>query len=189
MDEMDVETDHVNKDIPDSLAKDDIIKNQANIIEKQAEAIKRLEDNVEKLVKSKTEEKTPSVKVSLKAKPIPDHLSAVKEEHIKDLKGHKMKCNGNPGGDCLSSCKTIHLSNTKDSSERRRVNQRINHHIADHFDTWYCNNISLPYTETVGVGSRSRQVTCTTREEFLQFLRSESSPCAYSNSQEQSATC
>ena len=95
-----------------------------------------------------------------------------------------MKCDGNMEGDCLSSCTTMHLSNTRSNSERRRVNRRINHHIADHYDKFYLNKIPLPYSETVGVGENARQVTCTTREELLNFLRSESSLCAYSNAHE-----
>ena len=67
--------------------------------------------------------------------------------------------------------------------------RRINGHIADNFDTYYHNKIALPYIETVGVGSRARQVTCTTREELLEFLRSEDSLCAYSNYQELLAIC
>ena len=46
------------------------------------------------------------------------------------------------------------------------------------------NKISLPYSEIVGVGPNSRRVTCNTREELLQFLRSEDSLCTYSNYQE-----
>ena len=64
-------------------------------------------------------------------KPFPAHLNPVQEKHLKDLFGLKMKCNSNPGGECLNSCTTMHLSNTKDSHGRRRVNRRINHHIAD----------------------------------------------------------
>ena len=64
---MDFETVDVKIDPPDLLAKDEVIKNQANIIEKQAEAIKILEENVQKLVNGKNEENhTPSVKVSYK---------------------------------------------------------------------------------------------------------------------------
>ena len=63
------------------------------------------------------------------------------------------------------------------------------HHIADNFDTYYVNKIGLPYSETVGVGSNARQVTCNTREELLTFLRSEDSLCAYSNYQELLAIC
>ena len=100
-----------------------------------------------------------------------------------------MKCYGNPGGDCLSSCTTIHLSNTNDRLERRRVNRKINNHIADHYDEFYVNKISLPYSETVGVGSNAKQVTCSTREELLAFLRSEDSLCTFSNYQELLAIC
>ena len=54
---------------------------------------------------------------------------------------------------------------------------------------FYCNKISLPYTETVGVGSRSRQVTCNTRQDMLIFLRSEDSLCTFSNCGELLAIC
>ena len=151
-----------------------------------------MEANFAKLLQYKEEDikeketKSNSVKED---KPIPAHLNPVQEKHLKDLCGLKMKCDGNPGGDCLSSCTTMHLSNTKGSHQRRRVNRRINHHIADNYDTFYHNKIALPYIETVGVGSRARQVTCTTREEFLEFLRSEDSLCAYSNYQELLAIC
>ena len=39
------------------------------------------------------------------------------------------------------------------------------------------------------MGSNARQVTCSTREELLAFLRSEDSLCAYSNYQELLAIC
>ena len=100
-----------------------------------------------------------------------------------------MRACGNPGGDCLSSCTTMHLSNTKDSFERKRVNRRINHHIADNYDNFYVDKISLPYMETVGVGSTARKVVCNTREELLDFLRSEDSLCTFSNYQELLAIC
>ena len=98
-------------------------------------------------------------KKSNESKPIPDHLSPVQKQHLNDLYGIRMKCDGNPGGDCLSSCVTIHISNTKDQHERRRVNRRINHHIADNYDTFNVNKIPLPYLETVGVGRNAKQVT------------------------------
>ena len=60
----------------------------------------------------------------------------------------------------------------------------INNHIADLFDVFYKNKISLPYSETVGVGAEARRITCNSREELLSFLRSEQSLCTYSNYQE-----
>ena len=110
--------------------------------------------------------KAPKIKVSQEVKPIPNHLSPVQAKHLKDLLGIKMKCDGNMEGDCLSSCTTFYLSNTNDKSERRRVNRLINLHIADNFDNFYVNKISLPYSETVGVGSKARRywqyTTCST---------------------------
>ena len=116
--------------------------------------------------------------------PIPHYLTPVQDQHLPDLNGIKMKADGNPGGDCLSSCTTMHISYTKDNTERRRFNSKINNHIADNFDNFYINKISLPYTETVGVGHKARRVTCNTREELLDFLRSQDSLCTYSNYQE-----
>ena len=167
----------------DAAIKDTIIKAQEKTIKDQAEAIKALREDVT-ILHDVIEKKNTKVKVTPQIKPIPKFLSPVQDQHLKDLEGIRMKCNGNPGGDCLSSCTTMHLSFTKDKSERQRVNRRINNHIADNFDTYYCNKIALPYSETVGVGSKARQVTCSTREEFVSFLRSEDSMCAYANYQE-----
>ena len=68
LDLMELDTPDENKDHLDSLAKEEIIKNQAIIINNQAKAIKRLEENVESLAKSKNENKTPKVEVSSKKK-------------------------------------------------------------------------------------------------------------------------
>ena len=46
------------------------------------------------------------------------------------------------------------------------------------------NKIALPYIETVGVGEHSRTVIITTREEMLDFLRSDDALMVYSNTQE-----
>ena len=172
------------------LKKDEIIKSQAKVIEEQANQIKKIDDNIElmELMKSRNI-KRPWVRPNIELKPIPDHLSPVQDRHLKDLLGVRMKCNGNPGGDCLSSCTTLHISNTNDSSERKRVNSKINNHIADNYDTFYKDKIPLPYCETVGVGNNARQITCNTRDEFINFLRSEDSLCAYSNTQELLAIC
>ena len=108
--------------IEDSKRKDKIVKAQSLVIKNQAEVIKKMKDKevkeVEHIQVKKDENKPIHKKSSLK--PIPDHLSPVNSKHLNDLKGHSMKCNGNPGGDCLSSCTIIHLSFTKDRSERRR---------------------------------------------------------------------
>ena len=84
-----------------------------------------------------------------------------------------------PDGACLTNCLTAHISCTEDIEERT-----INNHFADNFYNFYSNKIILPYIETVGVDKYSRKVICRTREEFLDFLRSEDSLCVFSNSQE-----
>ena len=168
----------------DNKKKEDIIESQAKLIAEQAKELEKVKSDNSDLIKSIEATRRPTNKVSQEFKPIPDHLSPVQSQHLNDLLGIRMKCDGNPGGDCLSSCTTMHLSSTKDNSERNRVNRKINNHIADNYDQFYSDMIPLPYSETVGVGQKARQVTCATREELLDFLRSEDSLCAYSNSQE-----
>ena len=171
------------------VKKDEIIKAQAKQIKDQEKELLTLKENQKEILQALDRSKGKHIKVSNKPKPIPPHLSPVQNKHLKDLEGLKMKFDGNPGGDCLSSCTTMHISHTKDSFERKRMNKRINNHIADNYDNFYVNKISLPYRETVGVGSKAREVCCNTREELLQFLRSEDSLCTYSNYQELLAIC
>ena len=118
-----------NMDTTENDNKDELIKAQALTIQGQAKRIADMEANVSTLLKWREEDrkvKTVESNSVKEGKPIPDHLNPVQEKHLKDLYGLKMKSDGNPGGDCLSSCTTMHLSNTKDSHERRRVNRRIN---------------------------------------------------------------
>ena len=174
--------------LKEASRKDEIIEAQAKKLDEQKTEIDIMTQRVEELYKQRDKKKQ-KTSVRPEQKPIPDFLTPVQPEHLKDLLGIRMKCNGNPGGDCLSSCTTIHLSYTNDKNERMRVNRKINHHIADHFDEFYVNKIPLPYSETVGVGSNARQVTCSSREELLAFLRSEDSLCTFSNYQELLAIC
>ena len=127
-----------------NLNKDSIIKAQEQMIKDQAKDILGLKEDVNILHDAIARSKKTQNKVTLEMKPVPKFLTPVQAQHLKDLEGFRMKSNGNPGGDCLSSCTTMHLSFTKDKSERNRVNMKINHHIADSFDTYYCNKISLP---------------------------------------------
>ena len=115
---------------------------------------------------------------------IPDHLDGVQDKHLTRLRGFKMRYCAIPDGACLTNCLTAHISCTEDEIERRLSNMRVNHHIADNFDSYYKNKFILTYIETIRVGVNSRTVKCSTREEFLSFLRSEESLCAFSNSQE-----
>ena len=68
------------------------------------------------------------------------------------------------------------------------MKRKINNHTADNYDSYYKDFITLPYVEVVGVGKNAKIVTKNTREELLEFLRSEDSLLVYSNFQELYAT-
>ena len=155
--------------------------------------ISELELIVEKVTKEKEFEKEEKEKfkeklLKLEVKPnsikIPSHLKSVHKNHIPHLKGYQMRYCATSDGACLTNCATVHVSYTEDKSERMKTNRMINHHIADHWDNYYQDKIGLPYTETVGVGKHRRQVTCNTKEEMIQHLRSEESLCTFGNFQE-----
>ena len=163
------------------------IKELELIIENDKAEKIRLNDEIAKLVNKKKEEhEVGAFKSTINKKPfeIPNHLKSVHEEHIKNLRGFKMRYCSIPDGACLINCLTAHISCTENETERKINNRRVNNHIADNFDKFYHNKISLPYIETVGVGFKAKTVRKNTREEFLEFLRSEDSLCAFANSQE-----
>jgi hypothetical protein len=91
---------------------------------------------------------------------------------------HKSKANGA----CLENSIAVHVY--EDESEGEKVKRRINHHVADNWDNYYQNKITLPYKETVGVGVDAHEVEKKTKEEMLDFLRSEEALMVYSNGQE-----
>ena len=190
--EADIVTNSFSEDLVESARKDEIIKSQLQVIKNQAEIIQKMKDKDKKdpdQIQSKTVKSKSIPKSSNELKYLPKHLSPVHAKHHTDLGGYKMKADGNAGGDCLSSVTTMHLSYTRNKFERKNMNRKINHHIADNWDNFYKNKISLPYTETVGVGSAARQVTCSTRQDMLDFLRSDDSLCTYSNYAELLAIC
>ena len=117
------------------LKKEEIIIAQNKIIKDQEKELCVLREDNEIYMKANQEKKL-EVKVSKEPKPIPSHLSPVQDQHLKDLLGIHMKCDGNAEGDCLSSFTTLHLSSTNDKSERRKNNRLINLHIADNYDTF-----------------------------------------------------
>ena len=117
-----------------------------------------MKENQKEILEALDRSKGKHIKVSNRLKPIPPHPSPVQNKHLKDLEGIRMKVDGNPGGDYLSSCTTMHICHTTDSFERKRMNRRVNKHIADNYDNFYENKISLPYRETEGVGSKARKV-------------------------------
>ena len=96
--------------------KDLMIKNQKEQIKNQQKHIEDLTKSVELLHEAFEAKKKSNPVVQPQQRKIPNFLSPVHPQHLKDLEGLRMKCNGNPGGDCLSSCTTMHISFTKDKS-------------------------------------------------------------------------
>ena len=66
---------------------------------------------------------------------------------------------------------SAHISCTEDEEERRSNNRRVNNHIADYFEKFYENKITLPYIETVGVGVKSKTAKCRNLFVLFQTLR------------------
>ena len=62
--------------------------------------------------------------------------------------------------------------------------RKIQAKFADNWDNFYESKVGLPYVETVGVGENAITVTKNTKEEMIEFLRSDESLTVYSNYQE-----
>ena len=149
-------------DMEDQKKKDDIAKAS-------------LEEQIVKL------QRAPS-SFTTKASKIPQHLSKVHEEHLPNLRGYRMRFEADPNGACLDNCVSVHVY--EDEDEGPKVKKRVNNHVADNWDNYYQDKIPLPYIETVGVGVHARVIRKDTKQEMLEFLRSEEALMVYSNSQQ-----
>ena len=109
-------------------------------------------------------------------------LVGVKGDHLPRLKGYMLRYKALANGACLENCTAVHVY--EDDNEGVKVKRRVNHHIADNWDNYYKDKIALPYRERVGVGEHEKEIVKNTREEMLEFLRSEEALTVYSNSQE-----
>ena len=108
-----------------------------------------------------------------------NHLSSVRPEHLSKLRGYKLLFKAEPNGACLENS-VVH----EDKKEGSNFKRRVNNHIADNWENYYKFKIPLPYEERVGVGKNSKDVRKETKEEMINFLRSDESLTVYSNSQE-----
>ena len=111
-----------------------------------------------------------------------NNLASVHEEHLPDLRGFSLRFKALGNGACVTNCAAVHVY--EDEDEGPKVKRRVNLHMADNWDSYYKNKISLPYIETIGVGEHSKTVIITSGEEMIDFLRSDDALLVYSNSQE-----
>ena len=107
------------------------------------------------------------------------HVVPVHDAHISKLKGFKLRYKTIGDGACFTNAIAVHVS--KDENESKNIKRRLNHHIADNYENFYKFILPLPYKETVGVGKGSKDVELKTKEELLEFLRSDESLNVYSN--------
>ena len=162
-----------------------------DVVQKMLEArIKQLEKQIERdiVYKRILQEENKKLKEELnkaeqvKASRRPNCITKVHEKHISLLRGYKLRYKATPDGACLTNCFAVHAF--EDESEGIKVKRMINNHMADNWEEVYKDKIPLPYVETVGVGKNSKVITKNTKEEMIQFLRSDESLMVFSNSHE-----
>ena len=156
---------------------------QASLKEKKKdeEFKEQLKVNLENFKNQQTASNEPK-NVEKNPNNIPEHLAEVNPYHQQELKCYKMRYKALGNGACLENCVAVHIY--EDEQEGVKVKRRVNHHVADNWDNYYMNKIVLPYRETVGVGETEKVVVKHTREEMLEFLRSDDALMVYSNTQE-----
>ena len=113
---------------------------------------------------------------------LPRHLSSVHTAHLPLLKGFKMLYKTLGNGRCLENSIAVHIFENED--EGINVKKMINNHIADNFENYYHNIINLPYKEVIMEEGHTKVIEKKTKEEFIEFLRSEELLTAFSNCQE-----
>ena len=161
-----------------------VIEKELNVRLLQEKRIKELEFLVEVLLE-KTEKKCGCEfgdKGVQGESGMKKHFQNVHEAHLSKLNGYTKVYKTLGNGACLENAIAFHVTN--DEKNGPIIKSKINNHIADNWDNFYWEKIPLPYKETVGVGEKSKVVEIKTREEMLDFLRSEEAMVVYSNNQE-----
>ena len=87
-------------------------------------------------------------------------------------------------GACGTNCGSMHMLEDNSESSMIKMKSKVNKHIADDMDH-YLNVRGLPYIETV-FGKPNKQI-CDTKEELIEFFRSDRALNVYSNFQEMQA--
>ena len=93
------------------------------------------------------------------------------KKHVPKLRGFKMLYKALADGRCLQNCLAVH--GYEDENEGYDIKKLVNHHIADNWDNYYKYKVPLPYNEITGVGVKAKGVEKKTKQEMIDFLRSE----------------
>ena len=175
----------LNNDVNDRSESMEVDITAENLLEIELEAskavkrlnelhIKELEAKVaaleNELELSKKHFLNPNTKVTNK-KLLSSKLSKVHEGHIPQLHGYEVVYKVKGNGACLANAASVHLYGSE--NESKNLKRKMNKHIVENWDNFYCEKVALPFTETVGVGSKAKKVEITTREEMIAFLLSE----------------
>ena len=173
------------------------------LLEKRVKELEKVVDDMKKqkiidtLVKERLSEENTKLKLLIEEKKnnaefvrnselgkakLPSHLTPVPLKHLSKVRGYKLIFKAEGNGACLENSVAAHIHEDKD--EGLKVKRRVNNHIADNWDNYYKYKISLPYVETVGVGEHAKVVTKNTKEEIIEFLKSDESLTVYSNHHE-----
>ena len=156
---------------------------QLEVTIKDMKEQKRKDDMKMMMLESKIEElKSRSSQTSTKIKSLSNKISKVDEDHLPFLKGFNLRYRATPDGACVTNSTAVHIF--EDEDEGPKLKRIVNNYIADNWDNYFVYKIPLPYTETVGVGEHSKTITKTTKDELLEFLRSEESLLVFSDTQE-----
>ena len=150
-----------------------------SLLEKRIKELEGINKNLEITVQ---ELKSQSADFSAKNVSKPKHLANVHEEHLKDLKGYSLRYRALGDGACATNSIAVHIH--EDEKEAPKLKRRVLNHIADNYYNFYKDRISIPYTETVGVGNAAKVVTIETDEEMIDFLKSNDALKVYANSHE-----
>ena len=97
---------------------------------------------------------------------IPQRLNSVLKMKGLDIHEHKLVRVGG-GGKCGLNCVSLHTTGSEQLLEEIGANK--NQHIVENWENIYKNSFEFPYTEKIGVGTR----TFRTEDEFLTFRLTE----------------
>ena len=188
LDEMEIK---VEEELNVRILLEERIKDLEAAIDKETKKVEELEILVTSLLDEKNQNE--EIKLNLMRRievltgknslEVPKHLFPVHERHLPLLKGFKMMYKTLGNGRCLENSVAVHI--LENEEEGISIKKKVNNHMADHFESFYQDKITLPYEELIGV--KGTKVKIESKEEMIEFLRSKKSLSAWSNCQELSA--